>query len=190
VRVQKVAVPTDCAVLNHYINFWKEAVACFVPLEGRVQVLPEGFRVAKFSPREDRAFWTYATVHMSASGLRSLELHVHSPKDEDADMVELLSMTASFHNATAELAWGHTVNIGQPWLGRSKCDHGLLSLPYLDGPRLERAEIGGTAYEFLWFIPVTDSEVEYRHKLGLDALEQRFEEQKFNYLDPNRKPVV
>ena len=72
----------------------------------------------------------------------------------------------------------------------STCDHGLISLPYLDGPSLELAEIERVEAHFLWLIPVTREEVEYKKKFGLEALESKLESSAFNYLDPKRKSVA
>ena len=43
--------------------------------------------------------------------------------------------------------------------------------------------------KFLWLIPVTRAEVERKKELGLEALEERFEEAEFDYLDPHRPSV-
>jgi hypothetical protein len=44
--------------------------------------------------------------------------------------------------------------------------------------------------QFLWLLPITKQEVEFKKKYGLEALEQKFDESAFNYLDPQRKSVV
>jgi hypothetical protein len=86
------------------------------------------------------------------------------------------------------MSLGHTVNFGQPWLPGSRCTFGLITLPYLDGPKLEWLE--EPRVRFLWLIPLTESERRFKKECGLDALEGKFEEQKFNYLDPARQSVV
>jgi hypothetical protein len=43
---------------------------------------------------------------------------------------------------------------------------------------------------FLWLIPITKQEVEYKKANGADALERLFEEVSFNYIDPFRQSVV
>ena len=97
---------------------------------------------------------------------------------------------AHFHRQAQSLGFGHTVNFGKPWLNDSLCDHGLVSLPYLDGPILENLEIGdGQIVKFYWLIPITKSELEFKKSFGLEALEKKFEETNFNYGNPNRMPV-
>jgi hypothetical protein len=76
---------------------------------------------------------------------------------------------------------GHTVNFGKPWMDRSPCEYGIISLPYLDGPELE-----GTGAKFLWLIPITHAEVEYKKKFGVEKLEDLFESSHFNFIDPCR----
>ena len=84
----------------------------------------------------------------------------------------------------------HTVNIGQPWLGDSICDHGFISLPYLDGPDLEIFQFNGHEIHCYWFIPITEKERDYKTEQGCEALEQLFESKQINYLSPNRKCLI
>jgi hypothetical protein len=55
------------------------------------------------------------------------------------------------------------VNLGEPWLPGSACDHGLISLPYPWGPELED---------------------------GLAALEERFQAARLDFTNPGRASVV
>jgi hypothetical protein len=134
--------------------------------------------------------WTYATVGMSQPGdACPIELHMFSPVRSDL-LVELLFATAHYHRTGASLGLDDTVNFGRPWLEGSECDHGLISLPYLDGPSLENLNAGGGSAKFYWLLPVTRSEVDFKARFGVDALESEMERQRFNYLDPARKPVA
>jgi hypothetical protein len=119
-----------------------------------------------------------------------LELHMFSSVQR-RELVELLVATAHYHRTGAPLGLGHTVNFGQPWIKGSKCEYGFVSLPYLDGPKLER--LGGEndgSVMFYWLVPVTKSEVEFKKRNGVEALEAKFEQASFNYLDPHRKSVA
>ena len=109
---------------------------------------------------------------------------------ESAEIVELLFMTAHYHRTGSHLGLGHTVNFGKPWLDASICDHGLISLPYLDGPKLENLKVGFVQVKFLWLIPVTKEEVSFKKKHGLDALEEQFDLAKLDYASPNRQSVI
>ena len=55
-----------------------------------------------------------------------------------------------------------------PWLPDSNCDHGLISLPFLDGPALENASILGQSVRILWLIPITRAEREYKVQHGVE----------------------
>jgi hypothetical protein len=118
-----------------------------------------------------------------------LELHLLSPV-ATTEHVELLTAVAHYHRTGARLGLGHTVNFGRPWLPGSRCTHGLISLPYLDGPDLEILSVDGKTVRFLWLIPITKEEVEFKKKNGLEALEARLEEANFAYGDPKRPSVV
>jgi hypothetical protein len=120
-----------------------------------------------------------------------LELHMFSPIHSDS-IIELLTVVCDFHRTGARLGLGHSVNFGKPWLEGSNCNFGLISLPYLDGPDLERFQVPQTATEvrFLWLIPITEQERDFKKSQGLEALEVQFERAKFNYLDLERASVV
>jgi len=134
--------------------------------------------------------WTYATCCMSQPSDRSpIELHLFSPY-ASKEVVELLVVTAHYHRTAISLNLWHTVNFGRPWLDASSCNHGLVSLPYLDGPVLEDLREDSALIKFYWLIPVTASEVRFKCEEGVQALEQRLEGTNFNYLDPQRESVA
>lgn len=177
-------------VRAHYEAKWSAKARVERWKQGPTHQLPSDFQILVFQPNA-RRFWTYATCGMSQpdDDVRT-EVHLFSPI-ETADHVELLTMIAHYHRTGARLGLGHTVNFGRPWLPKSACDHGLISLPYLDGPSLEQLEVeDGSVVSFLWLVPVTASEVVFATRHGLDVLERRFEEESFNYLDPMRPAVA
>ena len=178
------------AVVAHYESCWfKQGEVCAWH-DGPRQEISRDFSVLQFPPSDDRTMWTYATACMSReSDEERIEIHLFSPRKAD-EQIELLTAIAHYHRTGSRLNLGHTVNFGRPWLPDSECTHGLLSLPYLDGPDLERLKIDGGTVRFLWLIPVTQQEVEFKKQYGLEKLEARFEEVGFDYLDPLRKSVV
>jgi len=178
------------AIENHYADAWKAKPSVCEFAAGPIEQLPNGFAVLKFPPRGDRKMWTYATRCMSLpEDHHPLELHIFSPVETD-EVVELLFATAHFHRTSTKLDLGHTVNFGRSWIGRSECDHGLISLPYLDGPNLEKLSVGARTLKFYWLIPITASEVNFKKKNGLEALEAEFDKSGFDYVNPQRKSVV
>jgi len=135
--------------------------------------------------------WTYATCGMSQPGDSvPIELHMFSAV-QARGIVELLIATAHYHRTAKSLGLGHTINFGTPWSEGSKCEYGLVSLPYLDGPRLEKLDVDGKRIaDFYWLIPISKSEVEFKKRFGIEALEAKFDEPSFNYLDPLRRSTV
>jgi Suppressor of fused protein (SUFU) len=177
-------------VRNHYVECWRSEPETLEFRAGPIQELPPEFKVIRFAPTQRRKAWTYATVCMSQpSDVVPLELHLLAPVHCDK-IVELLVAAAHFHRTGERLGLGHSVNFGRAWCQESGCDHGLISLPYLDGPKLEWLELGTVKVRFLWLIPVTKSEIEFKKANGLSSLENAFEKAKFNYLDPKRPSVV
>jgi len=121
---------------QHYRGSWGQIGENCPFAAGPVQQLPVDFEVLRFKPTSTRAVWTYATVGMSQPREpNAVELHIFAP-EASPSIVELLYATAHYHRTASPLGVGHSVNFGRPWLPGSSCDHGLVSLPYLDGPDL------------------------------------------------------
>lgn len=174
---------------EHYNEFWGEFTEHRF-LKGPINELPVGFKILKFNPNSKRNMWTYATCGMSnSSDVNAIEIHMFSPVEHDF-LIELLTIIAHYHVTGGNLGLGHTINFGCPWYKDSKLQYGLISLPYLDGPSFENFQSGLKIIQFLWLIPITISEKNYKKQNGLEALEQKFDEVVFNYLDPYRKSVV
>jgi hypothetical protein len=178
------------SIENHYSTVWKTAPELCEFSAGPIGQLPHGFAILRFAPHNGRKMWTYATRCMSLPDDENpVELHMFSPFRTD-EMVELLVATAHFHRTSTKLDVGHSVNFGRPWIDGSQCDYGLISLPYLDGPDLEVLSLGSRTVKFYWLIPVTPSEVDFKKRLGLEALEVEFDRSGFDYVNPQRKSVV
>lgn len=153
--------------------------------------MPLEFRVMKFPPSETHNFWIYSTLGMSIDMTEDLiELHVFSANQNDHALVELLTVTASFHRNDTPLVLHDSVFIGRPWQDNSFCDHAFISLPYLDGDELEIFSFGENHLHNLWLLPITEQERDYKMLHGPDALEEKFEKYELNYLDVNRKSCI
>ena len=179
------------ALVAHYASIWpgSEPMA-HRPDLAEERGLPESFRVVRFAPAPGRRRWIYATSGMAKpGGSHSLELHLASPVESD-DHVQLLAAIAHHHVTGPGLGLGHTVDFGTPWLPGSACDHGLISLPYLDGPKLEEYRGPGGPLNCFWLIPITRAERKFKSQHGLEALERLFDAAGLQYLDPARPSVV
>jgi hypothetical protein len=176
--------------LEHYEKVWGTTAQRHAPPPAPDNSMPSEFCVVQLARSVDTI--AFGTCGMSA-GLDDVRLELHmlvaaAPAATAVSIVELLTVTAHYHRTGRRLDIGHTVNFGRPWLPGSACDHALVSLPYLDGPALEWSKDGST--RFLWLLPLTASEVAFKRTYGLDALEARFEQAEFNYLDPLRDAVA
>jgi hypothetical protein len=182
--------PRCCSIKQHYESVWKKPAAIKRWTQGPVHRLPADFCVIEVDGHPEDNAWAYGTCCMSQpEDPRGLELHLFSPQPDDSQ-VELLTIVADYHRTGQSLGWGHTINIGRPWLPGSTCSFGLISLPYLDGEELEIFQSEWGQIQFLWLIPITEQERDFKKTNGLDALEEAFEKSMLNYLDPYRKSVV
>jgi hypothetical protein len=138
--------------------------------------------------------WTFATV----GAWRATEDEPHSlefvavARSESAAVLWHMTLAAYYHAGPPEnrLGVGHTVPIGEGWVPDSPLDALLVSLPYLWGPDLEHCQLPGRHVQVLWLIPISEAERRFASENGFDALEARFEETGFDYLDPFRPPVI
>ncbi len=175
----------------HYQRAWStiDMVHCLLDKED-IRPGMEGFSVLEIPPHGSMLLWTYATCGMSKPEDKApLELHLYS-RTQDEGHIELLTAIANYHITGAPLGLWHTVNFGRPWMPGSQCDYGFISLPYLDGPRLEVRELGPVTVRFLWLIPMTFAEREYKREHGAEALEALFDQGGFDYSDPARPSLV
>lgn len=177
-------------IRSHCEKSWGKAEGVSPFGKGAVSELASDFDVLIFPPRSERAMWTYATVGMAQPGDDDpIELHLFSPDRSEA-ITEILYAVAHYHRTGTRVGLGDSVNFGRPWLPGATCDHGLISLPYLDGPALEVGTIGGDTVHFYWLVPITAAERTYKARHGLEALEMRFEEGALDYLNPARSSMV
>lgn len=178
----------SAAIERHYVKNWGPAVHRQRLKAGPVDELPSAFEVLVFEGIDSLR---YATKGMSQpTDDECLELHLlaDSALGVRPELVELMTVVAHYHRTGARLSVGHSVNFGRPWLAGATSSFGLLSLPYLDGPKLEW--LLEPRVRFLWLLPITEQERDFKKAHGTEALEQRLEKAQFNYLDPSRQSVV
>lgn len=178
-----------CAIEAHYIQNWSAPLEKARWSKGPIDELPSDFHVLVFRRTPETV--VYATRCMSQpEDVERIEIHLltRSTAAVDSSIVEMLTAVAHYHRTGRPLNVGHSVNFGRPWVAGSSCSYGLLSLPYLDGPDLEW--LSKPEVRFLWLIPITGAEVQFKKDYGLEALEHKFEEEQFDYLDPLRSSVV
>lgn len=176
---------------RHYESFYGVAGKKLTWDKGPTNKLHPDFYVLEFGPSERHQMWTYVTVGMSLDrdDNNLVELITYS-KNLDKSRVELLTLNASFHRNSEPLNLHHTVVVGQLTDFDTMCDHGFISLPYIEGEELEIINLNGREIHCYWFIPITEKERDYKIEFGCDALEDLFEEKQFDYLDKQRRSLV
>lgn len=181
-------------VRSHIKQFWPNSKTReFVWKSGPIGRLFSDFAVCQIEPTDVNSDWVYVSV--GASEIHTLDNeHIEFfilSANQDATLIDTIAMIANLHaDSKQSLHLGKIINIGRPWLGDSKCDHFLVSLPYTMSKNFEWFSRNEIKIRFLWLLPITSSEAQYARMHRAEALEERFEEKGIEYLDPNRISAV
>lgn len=182
------------AITEHVKKFWPNSTAQEEQWpEGPIQENVPGFQILKLvskTPRRPIVYMTNRCFVVQPTQHVKHEFFLISPVEERRH-VETLTMLANFHaDERFRLDVGSVVNIGDPWMAGSQCDHLLISIPYPYGPKLEWLNLPDTCVRFLWALPITPREAAFLELNGLEALEQKFDTAEVDYLNPSRSSVV
>ena len=182
-----------CGVLEEHVRrfFDRREIETFTWAAGPILDENPHFRVLRIAPKSQGGVWTYVSVGGCAATSDQdfgLEFLICTESAE-VRAVELLAMTV-YYNSGGKLGLGHTLPIGEPWLPGSVCNHLLLSLPYPYGPDLETCHVGDRHVQFLWLLPISDAERDWKVSSGLESLESRFDDVALRYWQVDRASVV
>jgi hypothetical protein len=182
-----------CGALEEHVRrfFSSRRIDVLTWEAGPIRAVNPHFRALRVAPAEAGGLWQYvSTGGWAATAERDngLEFVLSSPADTPR-AVELLAMSVYYHRG-GQLGLGHTVPIGEPWLPGSRCDHLLISLPYPFGPELQQCHVGDRHVNFLWLLPITKAERDFKVAHGQEALEQRFDAAGLRYWEVDRSSVV
>jgi len=168
------------------------------PLEERLPQL----KLVRVAPGDDVGDWVYVTIGAWRTTVDERDQHgllefILGAAEDHPSHLETLGMVANYHADPAErLGVGHTLPIGRPWVAGSSCDHLLVSRPYPWGPKLEICPLGDDHVHFLWLLPITNEERDFkserdeRGENGLEELERRFDAAGIEWWRPDRPSVV
>ena len=154
------------------------------------KILPR-FSILEVAPGPKNNLWTYFSLgawEVKHKDSGTIEFMLVTPERDKQHFLSL-AMTAFYH-VSNPLGVGHTFPIGEPWLEGSKCDHMLVSRPYVYSPELEVCNLSNQHVHFLWLLPITKAERDYKSKNGLEALEKIFEESEVEYWKIARESLV
>ncbi len=182
-----------CGALAEHVRtfFSGHVIDTFSWEAGPIRKANPHFRALRVAPQAKNGLWHYASNGgwaATETQQQGLEFIISTP-NETARAVELLAMTV-YYNRGGTLGLGHTMPIGEAWMPGSHCDHLLISLPYLFGPKLQTCHVGDRHVEFLWLLPITAAERDFKVAHGLQALESRFEQRELKFWDVSRESVT
>jgi hypothetical protein len=152
------------------------------------------FRVLEHAPSGRAQPWIYVsagTAHLRSVGGVGHE-YVIRTRTQEKLMVELLAMVASYSvREDGGLHDGHTVPIGRSWVEGAEADHLYVNKPYFACPDFAALRIDDSfTVQFLWLVPITEREKEWRHEHGQEDFEQLLEDYEVTPEDPTRRSAV
>lgn len=180
-------IPYSDKLLDHYENFFGIDYEGIKIEDSDTTGLSEDFCVVKFLPTQHREIYVYATLGLSNKNDTSpIELFMYSITENDRIVSILYEIAQQRNDKAITLEAYQTVEFKQPWYEGSKCDYGLISPPYIEGPELE--ECGNI--NCFWLIPLTQEEVQFKMQFGIESLEQKFNDAELNFLHYYRDSIV
>jgi len=123
-----------------------------------------------------------------------LIFYCEEPRDE---YIETLRWVAHFpHDSKSWLGHGHTMPNGNPpvpFWGSAELDTLLFMPPIVtkDQTLPEELKLGGEEVHFLWLVPLTTAECNFKLEKGFEAILGLFQQHRHPHVfDPNRKSYV
>ena len=190
---------TYTALRKHINSIWPENVKEeYVHKEGPMKMMLPNWRVIEIQPLKAQDHWIYISIgtwevtkdELYEQGRYGIEFLITSP-EKNIQHVKTLAMAAVYHSEPkTRINLQHVVDIGEPWIKESQCDHFLVSLPYPFPPQLETILINDLYVSFWWLLPITKKEADYAEKYGVEALEKVFEKKSIHFCDVKRGSAV
>jgi hypothetical protein len=181
------------ALERHVRKFWDGHIVESAPWEhGPILERVPQFSAYRVFPKRAGEAWVYVTVGSSVDGsvVGGVEFFIMSPVAANIHS-ETLAMVSHYHSFEAHrLGIGSVINIGRPWMPDSRMENLLVSLPYPYGPELEWASPEAGSAQFLWLLPIHQSEADFIKRETLDEFESMLDSEGVNVLDPDRSPVI
>src|SRR5215468_11015705 len=194
------AVEETYAALRKHINsIWPEnAKEEYVHKEGPMRIMLPNWRVIEIAPLKAKAPWVYVSLgawevtkdELYEQGRYGIDFLITSP-ERKLHHIKTLAMAATYHSdPKTRINIQHVVDIGEPWMEGSQCDHFLVSFPHVYPPKLETILINDIWISFWWLLPITKKEADYAWKHGVEALEEILEKKRINTVDVKRKSAI
>lgn len=159
--------------------------------------------IYQFGPHGDRDYWTLITAGMSDAkqfipkGMpfeiaprAEILMYVKEPQTWMFNVLKTLS-EMPFDKKTF-LHWWHTIAYGMPMTDEPSLLTGFFLLPpYFEPEGFNNLTIDGDKVDFIWLVPITDLEMEYKAKYGGAALDDLLRDARISpIVDEGRKSII
>ncbi|RLC08066.1 MAG: hypothetical protein DRH43_10675 [Deltaproteobacteria bacterium] len=185
---------------THYVRFFGPMTR---PVMHSTDSKQPHIDIYQFEPTDTRLHWTLIT-----GGMSDLRQHIPeelvgriAPRAEILIYVEepkpwmfnvLKGLAGMPFDEKTFLHWWHTVPNGGPMTAEpSELTNFFFLPPYFEGVEFNTLHLGDERVDFLWMVPITNEELEYKLKYGAEALETLFEEANLSpVIDEKRTSLV
>lgn len=187
----------DNKVLEHYIRRWGKPITIHTFDSAEVSPSIRPLYIAVFSlPGDGLAM--YASIGMSRAGMLDSETNtIHYAEifmgvyEHFESLPKIMAMLATYpHNEKTFVAPEHTIPLGMPIVQNSSLTSVLFAIAYFDPPWFRGLDVDGKHIQFLWVIPLTEREREFKTKTGWNALGQMFENEQVVIGDVFRESAI
>ena len=173
------------SVLKHLQSFWpnREIYPYKWSLGKIIEELPD-FQVFEIAPNQQTEPWIY--VSSGIGSFLNCEFFIISPS-KTPEHIETLAMIASAClKYPQSFKLNDIIDIGRAWMEMSDFSHFLISLPYPYGQRFEYLD----DIRFFWLLPISETEKNFAYQNSVEDLENLFDQQEIDFLNPNRPAVA
>lgn len=185
---------------EHYERFFGPITQ---PIMHSTDVKPVHIDIYQFEPTEDRNYWTLITSGMSNEQQIEpedcqdymsprAEILMYVPRPQNWMFSVLKGLAEMPFDDNTFLHWWHTVPNGMPMTATPSLLTSYLFLPpYFESKEFSNFELAGGRVDFLWMIPITETERAFAVQYGSRKLKEKFEEFNLSHiLDESRQSVV
>ncbi|MEO6908044.1 MAG: suppressor of fused domain protein [Abditibacteriaceae bacterium] len=187
-----------CPREEHYQNFFGSLTQEIMHSSDAKEVHID---IYQFEPTPDRPFWTLITSGMSnqiqpeledSHSSRRTEILMYAEEPQGWMFSVMKGLAEMPFEDNTNLHWGHTVPNGMPMTAQPSLLTSFFFMPpFFEPLEFNELKLEDDTVDFLWMIPITETERMYAIEHGSDQLYEKIEDADMPIVvDENRDSVI